>query len=132
MTTGPLLGQLKAMAPAQCGVGIPGACESIGQGLQDTISALPPMGDGADWVVVQVDVANAFNTLGRQAVLRNAATSAPAMYPWLRFLYEEPAQLFCQGDLLWSRTGVHQGCPLGPAAFDIGVHPTALAMQGSA
>ena len=55
---------------------------------------------------LKVDVANAFNTLGLQAVLSNAATSASAMYPGLRFPYEEPVQLFCQGDLLWTKTVV--------------------------
>ena len=88
-----------------------------------------PDGDGADWVVLQVDVSNAFNTIDRNAVLQGAVSFSPAMYPWLRFLYEQPAHLICQGQRLLSRTGVHQGCPLGPAAFVVGLHSAALSIK---
>ena len=126
---GPLLGQLKAMAPEQCGVGIPGACESIGQGLQDTVNGLPS-GAGADWVVVQVDLTNAFNSINCQSVLNGTAVGAPAMYAWTRFLYGgTPAHLFCKQNHLLSKTGVHQGCPLGPAAFALGIHSTVLSLR---
>ena len=119
---------MKALAPLQCGVGIPGACESIGQGLQDVVTALPA-DEGADWVVLQVDVKNAFNTVHRNVVLQGATSFSPAMYPWLRFLYEQPVHLICQGQSLLSRTGVHQGCPLGPAAFAVGLHSAALSIK---
>ena len=105
---------LRELVPQQCGVGITNACESIGQGLQDLVSAMPERGD---WVVVQVDVTNAFNTIDRTAVLKGSAEHAPPMYAWLRFLYAQPTSLFSQGKCIVSRTGVHQGCPLGPAAF---------------
>ena len=93
LNTGPLLGQLRNLAPLQCGVGISGACESIGQGLQDVVSTLP-QGEGADWVVLQVDVTNALDTVDRNAVLKGAASFSPAMFPWLRYLYETPAISF--------------------------------------
>ena len=78
LSIGPLLGQLRAMAPEQCRVGIPGACESIGQGLQDTIEALSNE-SRTDWVVLQVDVSNAFNSRDLNAVLGGAAQFPPAM-----------------------------------------------------
>ena len=129
LNCGPLLAQLKAMAPEQCGVGIPGACESIGQGLQDTVNALPA-DPGADWVVVQVDLTNAFNSISRQSVLAGTAVGAPAMYAWTRFLYADaPAHLFCKQNHLLSKTGVHQGCPLGPAAFALGIQAAVLSLR---
>ena len=128
MNSGPLLGQLKALALLQCGVGIPGACESIGQGLQAVVLALPN-DPSADWVVMQIDVSNAFNTVDRNAVLQGAVSFSPTMYPWLRFLYERPAHLVCQGQSLLSRTGVHQGFPLGPAALAVGLHSAALSIR---
>ena len=51
------------------------------------------------------------------------------IFPCLRYLYEHPAHLFCQGSSLLSRTGVHQGCPLGPAAFAVGLHAAALSTR---
>ena len=121
-----LMGELKALAPLQCGVGIVNACESIGQGLQALVDTLPAQGD---WVALQVDVINAFNTIDRTEVLRGTATLAPTMFPWLRTLYGQPAMLFCQGSVLLSRTGVHQGCPLGPAAFAVGIHKAAQTLE---
>ena len=113
-----LMGELRALAPLKCGMGIVTACESIGQGLQALIPSLPESGD---WVALQVDVINAFNTVSRTSVLQGAAEFAPSMFPWLKTLYGQPAMLFCQGSVLLSRTGVHQGCPLGPAAFAVGI-----------
>ena len=102
------------------------ACEIIGQGLQALVPSLPENGD---WVALQVDVINAFNTLDRFAVLQGAADLAPSMYPWLKTLYGQPAMLFCQGSVLLSRTGVHQGCPLGPAAFSVGIQRAAQVLE---
>ena len=121
-----LMGELRALAPLQCGVGITNACESIGQGLQSLVNTLPADGD---WVALQVDVVNAFNTIDRNEVLQGAARLAPTMFPWLKTLYGQPAMLFCQGSVLLSRTGVHQGCPLGPAAFAVGIHKAAESLE---
>ena len=121
-----LMGELRALAPLQCGVGIANACESIGQGLQALVNTLPAEGD---WVALQVDVVNAFNTIDRTEVLQGAARLAPTMFPWLKTLYGQPAMLFCQGSVLLSRTGVHQGCPLGPAAFSVGIHKAAQSLE---
>ena len=68
-------------------------------------------------------MANAFNTIDRTSMLKGAAAKTPAMFPWLRCLYTGSAYLFCQEAILLSKTGVHQGCPLGPAAFAAGLHP---------
>ena len=118
MSTPSLAAQLKNLAPLQCGVGIPNACESIGQGLQNVVSGMPVEGD---WVVLQIDLSNAFNCVDRTTMLKGAARHAGNMYPWLKFLKEQPTTLYCQGRALPSRTGVHQGCPLGPAAFAVGI-----------
>ena len=45
MGTPSLAKALRALAPQQCGVGIANACESIGQGLQDLVAAMPERGD---------------------------------------------------------------------------------------
>ena len=119
----------RALQPLQVGVGVPGAAELVAMSLQSMVDGMHHMAAAGDWVVLQVDVANAFNTVDRNAVLPGAVSFSPAMYPWLRFLYEQPAHLICQGQSLLSRTGVHQGCPLGPAAFAVGLHSAALSIK---
>ena len=121
-----LMGEMRALAPIQCGVGVTNACESIGQGLQALIPSMPEDGD---WVVLQIDVSNAFNTIDRTGVLKGTAERAPTMYPFLKSLYGQPAFLFCQGRVMLSRTGVHQGCPLGPGAFAVGIQSAAEVIQ---
>ena len=54
------------LAPRQVGVGIQRAPELVGMTLQEFIAALPTRGD---WLCLQVDVRNGYNTLAREAVL---------------------------------------------------------------
>ena len=76
-----------------------------------------------DWVVVQLDLSNAFNTLHRQAFLKEAAARAPAVYPFLAFAYSGAVPLYSGDSPLHSRTGTHQGCPMGPLGFALGIQP---------
>ena len=102
----------------QCGVGVPNACEMVGMGLQQYVDASPIDGD---WIALKVDVTNAFNTVTRESVLFGAEEHFPAAFNWLRFCYAQHCPLYCQGQELVSRTGVHQGDPMGPVAFALAV-----------
>ena len=107
------------LAPRQTGVAVQAAAELIGLGLQQAVEAQDPKGN---WITVQVDMINAFNTVHREAVLEGARTKAPGAYNWLRFCYGQHVPLFCQGEkLLESETGVHQGDACGPLAFSLGL-----------
>ncbi len=111
--------EIAALAPEQCGVGVSGAAELAAMGLQGLVRTLPPDGD---WVVLQVDMTNAFNTIDRLAMLRGAMKVAPGAFNWLRFCYDEPTGLICAGQRFCeSRTGVHQGDAMGPLAFALGL-----------
>ena len=59
--------QLEKLRPTQTGLGIPGAAESVGIGLQALVNALGPH---SSWVILQIDVSNAFNTACRDAILQ--------------------------------------------------------------
>jgi hypothetical protein len=74
------------------------------------------------FVVFQADFTNAFNCVGRDAVLRGAMDHAPASYNWLKWCYTGASPLYCQGgELCKSKAGVHQGDAMGPLGFVLGL-----------
>ena len=74
--------------------------------------------DVPDFVVMQVDVRNAFNTLDRSAMLTQCLRKTPSIYNWLSWCYADPCALICQGhQVATSSCGVHQGDALGPIGF---------------
>ena len=110
--------QVQALKPRQCGVGVPNACEMVGMGLQRLADQHPE----GDWVAVQVDVSNAFNTVHRTAMLQQCHQKTPAAYNWLAWSYRAPVSLYCQGtEIAQSKTGVHQGDAMGPLGFALGL-----------
>ena len=111
--------QLHALQPRQCGVAVQGATELVGMGLQRFVDARR---DDSDWVILMVDVSNAFNTIDRHAILRGCAKYTPVAYNWLHSCYQGHSPLFCQGKLLLkSQTGTHQGDACGPLGFVLGL-----------
>ena len=88
-------------------------------GVQRLVDALDPH---EDWVVLQIDVSNAFNSLSREALLMGCRKKSPGLFNWLSFCYGQKFPLFCQGNFLcWSQKGVHLGDACGPSAFALGL-----------
>lgn len=110
--------QLSILQPRQCGVGVPYACEMVGMGVQAMVTARPT----EDWVLLQVDVKNAFNTVSRASMLQNCQAKVPSVYNWLAWCYNQPCPLYSQGQMLThSKAGVHQGDAMGPLGFALGL-----------
>ncbi|KAL2612792.1 hypothetical protein R1flu_024484 [Riccia fluitans] len=68
-------------SPLQFGVATRGGCETIIHGLRATLDLHP------DWVVLQVDIQNAFNTISREVLfheLRAATGSLDQLFPFVR------------------------------------------------
>ncbi len=84
--------EVACLQPRQCGVGVQNAAEMVGMGLQRLVKAKQVEGD-TDYVVLQIDVTNAFNSISRDAMLRGCL--AKVLTAWLRFCYNGPSPLFC-------------------------------------
>ena len=66
--------QVQSLQPRQCGVAVQGATELVGMGLQRLVDARK---DDSDWVVLTVDISNAFNTIHRDVILQGCAKRVP-------------------------------------------------------
>ena len=114
------------LRPLQVGVGVPNAAECVAMGVQATATALS---GGTQWACLQVDWSNAFNTIDRTALLNASLRRMPSAYNYLRFAYAGDVPLYLGDRLLPSRRGTHQGCPLGPLGFALGLQDIAEKVQ---
>eukprot|EP00759_Apiculatamorpha_spiralis_P009013 PhF_6_TR15908/c2_g1_i4/m.24560 len=86
-----------------------------------------------DWVMLAIDMKNAFNTVAR-AVLLKALTDQGfrSLYNLVWFLYASPSDLLSGVfDALRSEEGVRQGDVLGPILFALAIHPTLQALRAN-
>lgn len=79
--------------------------------------------------VLLVGASNAFNTLNRQAALRNFQHLCPFMSTIIMNTYRADSKLFIDGQTLLSREGTTQGDPLAMAMYTIGVMPNRRGMR---
>ena len=119
LSTGVAKAQTATLAPTQVGVGVPGAAESVVIATQNLVDTL---GGTANWMMLKVDITNAFNTVHRLSVLQSALAYCPAAFNYLNFAYRAPAPLFVGGQVLASETGTPR-LPVGTFGICAG-HPT--------
>ncbi|KAL2649469.1 hypothetical protein R1flu_017597 [Riccia fluitans] len=108
-------------SPLQFGVAMREGCETIIHGLRAILDLHP------DWVALQVDIQNAFNTISQEALfheLRVATGSLDQLFPFVCFFYACPSPLYfshCSLEdevtLFSSESDICQGDPLGGALF---------------
>ena len=66
LATGITRDNVNNLAPTQVGVGVPGATEAIALTVQGLVSDLAAT---SEWMILKVDLANAFNCVSRKALL---------------------------------------------------------------
>ena len=121
LSTGAAKEEIAVLGPEQVGVGVPRACESVAIGMTSLINKLGP--HSQQWAALLVDVKSAFQGVDRTCVLKSAETDAPTLFNFLSFTLTRSTPLYAGGRIIYSEAGVPQGCPLGPVAFSLGVHP---------
>ncbi|PWA97147.1 reverse transcriptase domain-containing protein [Artemisia annua] len=85
--------------------------------------------DDGSLAMLTVDFSNAFNAIDRSALLREVHCHCPSIFPWVQFLYAQPARLYVGNERLGAYAGVQQGDPLGPLLFALALHPLVLKIQ---
>ena len=106
-----------AAGPLQVCAGHLSGCEAAVHAMRKVFEA--PDTDA----VILVDASNAFNSLNRQAALRNIYQLCPALSKVLTNTYREDVQLFIDGEVLLSQEGTTQGDPLAMAMYTIAITP---------
>jgi len=119
LSTGVAKRETATMAPHQVGVGVPRACESVAMGLTSLVNHLGP--HSQQWAAILIDISSAFQGVDRTAVLKAAGQDTPSLFNYLRFTLSRSSPLYSGGRIIYSEAGVPQGCPLGPAAFSLGI-----------
>jgi len=102
-----------ALAPLQTAFAKGSPCEVVTMGVQALADTLH---GSTGWLLLQVDLKNAFNSIHRPAILE-------ALLTWVRQAFQ-PAPLLVGREVVWSTWGVQQGDPLGPFLFAAGIQAT--------
>ncbi|KAK3860140.1 hypothetical protein Pcinc_016288 [Petrolisthes cinctipes] len=104
----------------QLGVGTPLGCEAALHAVREFTTTH----DGHhEHIIVKVDMANAFNSISRKAVLEKVIRRFPAAMPMVSKAYSHPTPLQLGSAHLWSQQGVQQGDLMGPLLFALAIDP---------
>ena len=99
-------------------------CAGHLSGCEAAVSAMHKLFESPDTeAAILVDASNAFNSLNRQAALRNIQHLCPSLSKVLTNTYREDVQLFIDGETLLSQEGTTQGDPLAMAMYAIAITP---------
>src|ERR1700761_5510417 len=78
--------------------------------------------DDGDFLILKVDLSNAFNSVSRLILLEECQKRFPELLPWAHYCYSAHSLLFYQDKTIHSSVGVQQGDPLGPLLFCLVLH----------
>ncbi|KAJ2937326.1 hypothetical protein O0L34_g17637 [Tuta absoluta] len=72
-------------------------------------------------VLIKIDLCNAFNSVERDSLLKEAKEHIPVLFPFLHQVYAAPSNLYYDGTAISSEVGAQQGDPLGPLLFSLAI-----------
>jgi hypothetical protein len=103
------------------GVGCPGGVEVVAHSLRDTLQQFA----GSNLALLKIDFRNAFNLVDREAFMRTTCSVLPGLSRWTNWCYGSPSVLlYDHKHIMWSKSGVQQGDPLGPFISVLGSLPS--------
>ena len=113
------------LRPVQLGVAAANGCEAAVHAVRSFVADAGA--DDTASAIIKLDVANAFNSVRRDALLEAVRARAPAIYRLAWQAYSGATPLFIGGTTVWSRTGIQQGDPLSSLLFSLAVDGAARA-----
>ena len=111
------------LAPLQVGVGVRNGIDAAVHAVRSLIEDQSVQAN--DKWVLQLDFANAFNTVDRNKVFEAVRSHFPELSAWVESCYGGQAFLIFGNAVLTGTTGLHQGDPLGPLLFALAIFPLA-------
>jgi hypothetical protein len=116
-----------SLLPHQVGASVPGGSEALVEAIRAVIRGHE---NDSDQVVLQIDFANAFNSVHRAAFIAAMEKYLPDLAAWIRWTYDTRAELLVSTPegprTIFSEEGCQQGDPLGPLMFCLAIHELIL------
>ena len=119
---------LQALQPAQISVG--GKGHIIQAAILCVKSWLERLGQ--DEMILKVDVANAYNTISREACPAGVKQFCPDILRWAHWCLDGGSRVYHADQVIKCTTGVQQGDSLVPVLFSVGLHGVLERLQADA
>ncbi|KAL0852553.1 hypothetical protein ABMA27_016972 [Loxostege sticticalis] len=113
------------LQPHQLGFGTRQGCEGAIHAARSFVMDF----NNADFVIIKLDIKNAFNSLERDVLLNEVKDIIPSLYPFLDQVYGTSSKLIFKDNLILSQVGDQQGDPLGPLIFSLAIHKAIINIQ---
>ena len=99
-------------------------CAGQDCGIEAAIHAMREVfNDSTTEAVLLADATNAFNSLNREAALRNVQHLCPSLAPVVINTYRQPANLYVGGETISSEEGTTQGDPIAMVMYAVAIIP---------
>jgi hypothetical protein len=102
--------------PNQIGVKTPNGSDSVIHCFNRILSEI---GNDNSYAALSVDFKNAFNRVNRQTILNETHKNFPNLYNLTKLIYQLPANLYYENNIIYNEEGAQQGCPLGSFGFSL-------------